>query len=133
MNKKMFYLLLVSCLVFAGWQVRPSFNRPKSIVVSASSTNIPTAFSDASGSLVGQGLSGGTFQHIMVINYTNAPISFLTLPEVSSAPAASVTGQRLHVVSSGGATFDDVSIFDNLYIQSEESVISSGKVRINLW
>lgn len=116
-----------------GWDFRPAFNRPKSVVVNAASTTVPTAFSDASGSLVMQGLSGGGYQNLSVINYTNAPISVLTLPEVSSAPSATVTGQRVHVVSSGITVLDGISLFDNLYIQSEEMPVTTKKIYITAW
>lgn len=134
MTKKLFFGLFFISLSVIGWQFRGAYNRPKSVVVNTGSNTIPTAFSNAAGSLVLQGLSSGPYQNVMVVNYTNAPLSLLTIPEVSSAPAASVTGQRLHLVSSGVTAFDNVSIFDNLYIQSEESAVSSGKkVYITVW
>lgn len=133
MKKTSIVALALVGLFITGWNFRPAFNRPKSVVVNAASTTIPTAFSDAAGSLVLQGLSSGAFQHLMVTNYSNAPLSILTLPDVSTAPSATVTGQRLHIVSSGVAAFDDVSIFENLYIQSEEMPVTTKKVYITVW
>lgn len=126
-------LLAVAATFLLAAAPRGAFNRTKSVVVNAASTTIPTAFSNASGSLVMQNLSSGNYSHILVINETNAPVSILMLPDVSSAPAASVTSQRLHVVSSGVVAYDDISIFDNLYIQSEENAIATKKVRITVW
>lgn len=133
MKKITFAALLMSAVFLAAWTTRPALNRPKSVVVNAASTTIPTAFSSASGSLVLQNLVGGYYQHLMVVNYSNAPLSILTLPDVSTAPSASVTGQRLHVVSSGVTAFDDISVFDNLYIQSEENAVTTKKVYITVW
>lgn len=133
---KKFYIgfLAVSILFLAAWSdYRPAINRPKSVVIDASSTVVPTAFSNAAGSLVMQDLGDKYFQHIMVLNETKSPISVLTIPEVSAAPAATVTNQRLHVASSGAAAFDDISVFDNLYIQSEDNQIGADKVKIMLW
>lgn len=132
--KKLTLIGLLLCgTLLTGWQLRQAFNRPKSVVVNAATTNIPTAFSDAAGSLVMQGLSGGYYQNLMVINETNSPVSILTLPEVSTAPAATVTGERLHCVSFGATAFDNVSLFDNLYIQSEDNTVNSKKVKITVW
>lgn len=134
MKKTSIAVLALSMIFLTGWWgSRQAFNRPKSVVVNSASTNIPTAFSNASGSLVIQGLSSGNYQNIMVLNESKSPLSVLTIPEVSSAPAASVTSQRLHVVSNGIVSFDNVSVFDNLYLQSEDNVINSGKVKITVW
>lgn len=133
MNKFFAVCLLGFLLLLPGWDWRPAYNRPVSVVVDASSTNVPTAFSNASGSLVLQDLTGSGYQHISVANETNSPISILTLPEVSASPGSHVTGQRLHISSLGAHAFDDVSVFDNLYVQSEDNTIVAGKIRINVW
>lgn len=133
MKKRIFAALGLAALLLTGWASRQAFNRPKSVVVNSATNSIPTAFSNAAGSLVMQNITGNFYQNMMVINETHSPISVLTLPEVSSAPAASVTGQRIHVMSYGAAVLDNVSIFDNLYIQSEDNVINSGKVKVTIW
>ena len=126
---KKYFLLLVCFTCLAG-------PKPKSIHVDASSTSVPTAFSSsASGSLVLQNLTkpGGPYKHLSIQNDTKSPISWLTLAEVSATPAATVTGNRLFVVSSGAHSWDDVSVLDNLYIQSEDNGIVEGDIWINVW
>ncbi len=133
--KRLIFVTFACLFLFIAWFPRSAFNRPKSVVVTPATNNIPAAFSNAAGSLVLQNLSSGQYQHVQVLNETNYPISFLTLPEVSTAPSSTVTGQRMHIVSNGASSFDDISIFDNFYLQSEEGAInqSGKKVRVNIW
>ena len=133
MKKLITFVLLAATAALVAWSPRGAVNRPVSVVVDASSTSVPTAFSNAAGSLVLQNLVGKQYQHLKVLNLSKSPISVLTIPEVSSAPAASVTGQRLHVASGGSETFNDISIFDNLYIQSEDNAIAEDLIKINVW
>lgn len=133
MKRTTVIVIALTGLALAGWDFRNSFNRPRSVVINTATNNLKTAFDTTAGSLVMQNLSNGQFQNMMIINETAYPLSVLTLPEVSAAPSATVTGQRLHVVSFGSGTFDNVSIFDNMYIQSESTTGNIGKIKINVW
>ena len=131
--KKLIGLISVSLMLLGiiAWESRPAYNNPKSVVVNAATTAVPTAFSSASGSLVLQNLVGQGYQNIKVINESKSPISFLTLPVVSAAPG--LLSQRLHIASSGIETYNNISVFDNLYIQSEDNAIAEDKIKINVW
>lgn len=132
-KKRSIIAILLLVFSFGSLSARQAFNRPKSAKVVASSTNIPTSFSNASGSLVLQGLQSGDYQHLSVINDTNSPISIITIPEVSSAPGSHLNSQKLYVVSQGAHAFDGISVFDNIYLKSEDNTILAGTVYIHAW
>lgn len=131
--KKLSFILPIMAVLFLSGFFWSAINRPRSVVVDTATSTLPTAFTSAATSLKMQSLSGNYYRNIMIVNETKSPISFLTLPDVSAAPAATVTNQRMHVVSNGIAAFDNISIFDNLYLQSEDNAVNSGKIRINVW
>lgn len=105
---------------------------PKSGKVTASTNNVPTAFSTGAGSLVLSGLQGKAYDHLMIINETSTQISVISDPSATTAPSASSTA-RVFVAANGTATFDKFPIFDAVYIQSEGSAISSGTVEVQVW
>lgn len=111
---------------------RTPFNRPKSGTIVASTNNIPTAFTTGAGSKVLTGLKEQGYSHIMVINGSTTIISVTTTDNGTTAPSGTTT-ERLYVLGSQTATFDDISVFDNIYVQSEGTAISTGTVYVQVW
>jgi hypothetical protein len=136
--KKLFHLMgfVLIALSVGAWSVRPAFNRitSKYVTAGSGSSNIPTAYSTSlANSLVMTGLSGNGYSHIMVLNNTTAMISLLSTESSSSAPSSS-TNQKMYVSASGTGAWDDVSVFDAVYLQSESgSSLTSGTVQIMVW
>lgn len=136
--KKYFFLagMVLIALGVAAWSVRPAFNRVASAYITAGSgaSNIPNYYTPSlTGSLVKTGLANQGYSHLMVLNNTAAMLSLISSESSSTAPAND-TAQKMYVSASGTGTWDDISVFDNLYMQSESGAsITSGTVQIMVW
>lgn len=129
-------ILLCLPLLFGAWEVRPNFNKPKSINITPNSSSIipvvPKARDGIHHSNVMWDLDGKGYSHIGAISTVQGAISILT-SENAGAPSASST-EKLYVASGGTATFDDVSVFKYLFILSEEaSSLTSGNLKLMVW
>jgi len=133
--------LAVTLTQSAGaWTFRPAFNKPQSKSITATqSTPIGTYFrepgypSDNFHSRVMSGLSNKGYSHIAVINRSKFPLSIVTVSDGGSAPDDEIE-QKLYVPSSGFAFYDDISIFNYLYIMAEDgNSPREGTVEITVW
>jgi len=105
----------------------------KAVKIDASSTNIPTAFSTASASLVVTGIARAdvltvvsTCANRLAVNYTQGSVSSAPSSVDLYIPAA-VTGSFAAVV------LDNCQLSSTIYIKSDEtSPISSGVVTISV-
>ncbi len=88
-----------------------------------------------------QSVPGQNFAHMKVINNTAFPISLLTSP--LSTPSE-FTNMDVYVVSSGYGTWDNLPVFNNLYIQSLGNTgaqwtggnggsVPAGNIYVELW
>ena len=132
----LFFGLLLLTVVLSAWSgIRPAFNRPQSVVVEADVNNIPTTFTNAAGSQVFTDLRGKGYQHMMIYNETDGILGVLPY-QVNSASltADHETKWRVQIPTGGTATFDDFSVFQYLYLRSEDGPpLTNGTVTINVW
>jgi len=136
--KKQYKLALLVCtaLLLGAWEVRPNFNKPRSINITPNASSIipvvPKPRDGIHHSLVMSDLDGKGYSHIGAISSLQGAFSILT-SENAGAPSASST-EKLYVASGGTATFDDVSVFKYLFILSEEtSSLTSGNLKLMVW
>lgn len=150
--------LAAGLFLLSAWSVRPAFNQAKSIsVLVNSSRNVGTYYTkvipgyltsksvagSSVQSLVMEGLEGNGYSHIMVVNNTGSSIALVTTGENNpySVPANSVSGggnnsvsNELYVPASSSAAWDDISVFDAIYIRSRgASITSLGNIDIMVW
>lgn len=104
-----------------------------SVKVAAGTNNIPTSFDTTAGSRVATGLANKGYTHAMIVNETAGRIS-VVLNGDSVVPPASGSTAKAFVLPTAVATFDDVTIGDAIYIQSDTgSAISAASVEIMVW
>lgn len=141
-NRLIVLIPLLFQLNAEAWNLRPAFNKPRSVTVTSNGTSpIPTRFAlsqkDNTQSLVLNGLANQGYNHVCVTNETKEPLSWITAADGTAAPANTVSygavSQKQFVASSGNGCWDDISIFDNFYLMSEGSSPLEGKVKISVW
>lgn len=106
---------------------------PKSVKIDSSSTNIPSGFSTAAGSLVLTGIARADVltiinetQSRIAVNYTTASTSSAPTLVDAYVPAAAAS-------SFAGLALDSCQIASNIYIKSDTgSAISSGVVTVSV-
>lgn len=125
--KALFLGLVVLVPTFALAVFTPA--PPQSASVTASSNNIPTAFSQAAGSKV---LTLISASRIRVSNQTGTKISFVTSSDCSNSPS-STSSSRLRVEAGEISSRDDIVLYSCLYLQSEGSAITTGTVDVEVW
>lgn len=129
-------LLVCAAVLFGAWEVRPNFNRPKSVALTVNASSIiPVMFKTRNGihlSNVMRDLDGKGYSHIGVISDVKHPISLAT-SEFESGNSV-VSTEKLYVASSGTATYDSISVFKYLFIMSEDgNSVLDGKLKIMVW
>jgi len=134
--------VLLAAVTLSAWSLRPAFNKPTgfSFTLRGAGTNIPPAYCNGDiddGTVLflckKTGLANKGYSHIAVLNQTLADISLVTSEDTSTAPS-STSGEKLYVASGGGAAWDDISVFDAIYVMSESgSSVISGKVKVTVW
>lgn len=150
--------IIAGLFLLSAWSVRPPFNQMKSISVLVNSSRgigtyytkvIPGYLTSKSvagssiQSLVMEGLEGNGYSHVMVINNTGSSIALVTTGENNpySVPQNSVSGglnnsvsNELYVPASSTAAWDDISVFDAIYVRSTgASITSLGNIDIMVW
>lgn len=83
-------------------------------------------------SLIFQNIDGSNYRHLMVVNETNYPLSVLTTTTLEALPSI-VSTRKLYVISNGIGTWDDITLFNNLYIMGEGGSIPNGTIEIIAW
>ncbi len=158
--KRLIKLSMLFCALFllGAWSIRPAFNQAKSIsVLVDSSRNIGTYYTkvipgyltsksvpgSSIQSLVMEGLEGNGYSHLMVVNNTGSSIALVTTGENNpyTVPTGSVSGgsndtvlNELYVGASSSAAWDDISVFDGIYVRSRgASITSLGNIDIMVW
>jgi hypothetical protein len=149
--------LLCATIFLGAWSVRPAFNDVKSIqVLVNSSRNIGTYYTkvipgyltaksvpgSSVQSLVLEGLSNKGYSHIMVVNNTGSSIALANVDEVNPyiVPSGNVNAgfdsasAQLYVSANSSAAWDDISVFDAIYVRSTgASITSLGNIDIMVW
>lgn len=152
-------IVLLAALTCLAWTPRPAFNRVASVTVFTSGSSlIPTYFTRripgyntressvgaSVQSLVMTGLANNGYSHLMVLNNTGASLTlYNTDQDLSAGPpqtvpsekAGNVQGQnRFFVLANNNNSWDDLSIFDAIYIRSNgASVNTTANVDIMVW
>lgn len=149
MNKWILMSLAGLGLLVSAWSFAPSVTPPTTVRVYTSGSAligtyytrfIPGYISGQSSigssvqSLVITGLANKGYSHLMVTNATGASVALVNTPYVNPyvVPTNANTNQLL-VVSNNTKAWDDIPIFDAIYIKSDGSSISSGHVDIEVW
>jgi hypothetical protein len=143
MNKKYLIFAAVSALIFGAWSTtRPNHNRPVSFKLSPGGTSIiPMMFKAVDGihlSNVFTDLNDKGYSHIKVINDANTGVELVT--SEFATPPSSDSSERLYAPATitgsslaNSSQWDDISVFQYLYIQSSGSSLSSGTVKVMVW
>lgn len=111
-------------------------NRRMSFRVDASSTNIPTSYSAASGSLLTSSLGALGFTHLKVLNETTSRIAVCNTDVDSGVPGSNpVTNPYQMYVSDEFVEFNDGQhVYACIYLRSDTgSAITSGVVVVEVW
>lgn len=100
---------------------------PRTATVVASSTNIPTGFSTASGSRIFTDITAA--QNLYINNGASTALQVNVTAGSSTAPST----VELTVPASVAVTFNNIKLSSSLYLQSAGAAISSGTVIIDVW
>lgn len=136
MSKRKIALFVLLILVAAGWNYRPNFNRPRGVKLTLSTISlIPTYFkagNSTSGATI-HGLANKNYTHMQILNDTKYPLSIVTSEDDLTAPHFLST-EKLFVLSSATNTWDDISIYDSVYIMTENAQSATeGTIYIEFW
>ena len=128
--------MVLLILVAAGWNYRPNFNKPRGVKLTLSSISlIPTYFkagNSTSGATI-NGLANKNYTHMQILNDTKYPLSIVTSDDRLEAPHFEST-EKLFVLSSATNTWDDISIYDSIYIMTENAQsATAGTIYIEVW
>lgn len=123
-------------LLFFSLNLFAVVNAPISVLINAGSgitVNYQAACDSNTGiCLTGNTTTGKYFQHLDVTNQTDALLS-IAMTSTSGAPSSSTT-QKKYAVSGGGGAWDDIAVFNNIYIRSEgASLATSGFITVSIW
>lgn len=134
MSKRKIALLGLVVLIAAGWNYRPNFNRPRGTKITLNAVDIiPTYYKRQTSGATISGLANQNYTHIQILNDTKYPLSLVTSEFSNVAPSFNST-EKLFVLSSGTNTWDDISIYDAVYLMSENGQsVTDGTIYIMIW
>lgn len=88
-------------------------------------------------SLVMTGLSGLGYSHMMVVNNTGSSVSVVNTPfvnpNVTPSNNAFTNTTRGVVLKNNTVAWDDILVYDAIYLRSNDGIVTSGDITINVW